>query len=94
MDVSEKLLKYRYPITIAILISILFSLVIYAAPHFLTILAYFWPLFASTTVFLIAIIAFGGVSKFSSDTDGEKAGEGLLDYVAGKPEHTQEAQYF
>ncbi|CAK8531275.1 unnamed protein product [Lathyrus sativus] len=94
MDVSEKLQKYRYPITIAILISILFLLVIYAAPHFLTILTYFWPLFASTTVFLIAIIAFGGVSKFSSETHGEKAGEGLLDYVAGKPEHTQEAQYF
>jgi len=42
---------------------------------------------------LVAIIAFGGVSKFSTETHGEKAGEGLLDYVAGKPEHTQESQY-
>jgi len=93
MDLSQKLLKYRYQITIAILIPLVFSLLIYGAPHFLTILAYFWPLFASTTVFLVAIIAFGGVSKFSTETHGEKAGEGLLDYVAGKPEHTQESQY-
>ncbi|WJX27300.1 hypothetical protein P8452_16135 [Trifolium repens] len=63
-------------------------------PYFLSILAYFWPLFASTTVFLVAIIAFGGVSKFSTETHGEKAGEGLLDYVAGKQEHIQEAQHF
>jgi hypothetical protein len=96
MDVSEKLLKYRYQISIAILFSLLFSLLIYAAPYFLSILAYFWPLFASTTVFLVAIIAFGGVSKFSTETHGEKAGEGLLDYVAGtgKQEHIQEAQHF
>lgn len=86
MDVSEKLLKYRYHITIAILVSLLFSLLLYAAPRFLTILAYFWPLFASTTVFLVAIIAFGGISKLSTEAHGEKAGEGLLDYVAGRPE--------
>lgn len=84
MDISEKLLKYKYHLTIAILISLLFSLLIYAAPHFLTILAYFWPLFASTTVFLIAIIAFGGVSKFSSEVHDEKVGEGIFDYVAGR----------
>lgn len=95
MDVSEKLQKYRYHITMAILVSISFSLLLYVAPRFLTILAYFWPLFASTTVFLVAIIAFGGVSKLSTEAHGEKAGEGLLDYVAGRPpEHTQEAQNF
>ncbi|KAE9599117.1 hypothetical protein Lal_00043926 [Lupinus albus] len=87
MDVSEKLLKYRYHITIAIVVSLILSLVLYAAPRILTILAYFWPLFASTTVFLVAIIAFGGVSKFSTEeAHDEKVGEGLLDYVAGKPE--------
>nr|KYP62648.1 hypothetical protein KK1_017189 [Cajanus cajan] len=89
MHISEKLLQYRYHITIAIVASLSFSLLLYAAPRFLTILAYFWPLFASTTVFLVAIIAFGGVSRFSSEDHGEKAGEGLLDYVAGRTEHTQ-----
>ncbi|KAL4320954.1 hypothetical protein HN51_065123 [Arachis hypogaea] len=90
MDVSERLLRYRYHISTVIAISVLLSLMLYAAPRFVTILAYFWPLFASTTVFLVAIIAFGGVSKFSTDElshhhdlHGEKAGEGLLDYVAG-----------
>ncbi|TKY72260.1 hypothetical protein E2542_SST00999 [Spatholobus suberectus] len=92
MHISEKLLKYRYHITIATVVSLSFSLLFYAAPRFLSILAYFWPLFASTTVFLVAIIAFGGVSKLSTEDHGEEAGEGLLDYVAGRAEHTQEAQ--
>lgn len=88
--------KYRYQITIAIAFSLAFSLLLYAAPRFMTILAYFWPLFASTTVFLVAIIAFGGVSKFSAEGNGhgENAGEGLLDYVTGMPEHTEEARNF
>lgn len=62
----------------------------------MTILKYFWPLFASTTLFLVAIIAFGGVSKFSTEGlgHGEKAGEGLLDYVTGMPEHNDEARNF
>lgn len=94
MDISEKILKYRYQISIATIVSLLISLLLYAAPRFLNILAYFWPLFASTTVFLISIIAFGGVSKFSTEIHGEKAGEGLLNYVAGKPEHIQEDQNF
>ncbi|KAJ1428653.1 hypothetical protein SESBI_08754 [Sesbania bispinosa] len=88
MDVSEKLLKYRYHITIAIVALLSSSLLLYAAPRFLTILAYFWPLFASTTVFLVAIIAFGGVSKLSTEAHGKEAGEGFLDYVAGRPEHS------
>ncbi|KAK7412733.1 hypothetical protein VNO78_04321 [Psophocarpus tetragonolobus] len=92
MDISKKLQQYRYHITIAIVVSLSFSLLLYAAPRFLTIVAYFWPLFASTTVFLVAIIAFGSVSKLSTEDHGEEAGEGLLDYVAGRAEHTQEAQ--
>lgn len=94
MDVVEKLLQYRYLISIAIAISLSLSLLLYAAPRILSILAYFWPLFASTTVFLISVIAFGGVSKFSETEDfhhGERAGGGLLDYVAGMPEHNGEA---
>ncbi|CAJ1962680.1 unnamed protein product [Sphenostylis stenocarpa] len=92
MDISEKLQQYRYHITRAIVVLLSFSLVLYVAPRFLTILAYFWPLFVSTTVFLVAILAFGGISKLSTEDHGEKAGEGLLDYVAGRAEHIQEAQ--
>jgi len=69
---------------------------LYAAPRITTILAYFWPLFASTAVLLAAIIAFGGVSKFSTEDHGhgEKAGEGLLDYVTSLPQHTEEPPNF
>ncbi|BAT87555.1 hypothetical protein VIGAN_05093800 [Vigna angularis var. angularis] len=94
MDISEKLKQYRHHITITILVLLSFSLLLYAAPHFLTILAYFWPLFASTTFFLVAIIAFGGISKLSTEDHGEKVGEGILDYVAGRAEHIHEAQTF
>ncbi|MED6197543.1 hypothetical protein PIB30_057406 [Stylosanthes scabra] len=103
MDVSEKLLRYRFHITIGIAISVLLSLMFYAAPRIVTILAYFWPLFASTTVFLVAIIAFGGVSKFSTDelSHHHQHGEGLLDYVAGvgsrphqQQQHSEDSQSF
>ncbi|KAG5024065.1 hypothetical protein JHK82_019960 [Glycine max] len=96
MDVPKMLEQYRYHITIAMAFSLSLSLLLYAAPRIMTILTYFWPLLASTTVFLVAIIAFGGVSKFSTEGHGhgEKAGEGLLDYVTGMPEHTEEARNF
>lgn len=92
MDISEKLKQYRHHITITIVVLLSFSLVLYVAPQFLTILAYFWPLFASTTFFLVAIIVFGGISKLSTEDHGEKVGEGILDYVAGRAEHIHEAQ--
>ncbi|CAJ1941501.1 unnamed protein product [Sphenostylis stenocarpa] len=96
MDVTKMLVQYRYHIAIAIAFSLSFSLMLYAAPRIMTILAYFWPLFASTTVFLVAIIAFGGFSKFSTEDHGhgEKAGKGLLDYVTDVPELTEEARNF
>lgn len=88
MDILEKLIRYKYQISIVIAISLTISSVLYAAPRIMTILTYFWPLFASTTMFFVAIIAFGGVSKFSAEDRDEKAGQGLLDYVAGMPEYT------
>ncbi|KAJ7967828.1 Transmembrane protein [Quillaja saponaria] len=95
MDIPKKFLQYRYQLTIAVAVPLFFSLLLYSAPRIVTILAYFWPLFASTTVFLIAIIVFGGVAQLSTETHGEKAGKRLLDYVAaGRPEHTEEHQNF
>lgn len=88
MDISEKLLQYRYHITIAVALSLCFSLLLYANPRILTILVYFWPLFASTTVFVLIIIAFGGVSELSTQVHGEEAGQVILDYIAARrPEH-------
>ncbi|KAJ9180820.1 hypothetical protein P3X46_009022 [Hevea brasiliensis] len=94
MDIPEKILQYRYHFVVAIIASLVLSILLYAAPRFLTILAYFWPLFASTTVFLVLIIAFGGVSQLASDAHGAQAGEGLLDYVAGQAEHTTEPEKY
>ncbi|XVE87639.1 hypothetical protein DITRI_Ditri19aG0003900 [Diplodiscus trichospermus] len=95
MDIQTKLIQYRYHFTIAILASLIIVSLSCATTHLPTILAYFWPLFASTTVFLVAVIAFGGFSQLATEGHGEKAGEGLLDYVAARPEHTdQEPQKF
>ncbi|OAY43439.1 hypothetical protein MANES_08G070300v8 [Manihot esculenta] len=98
MDIPEKFLQYRYHFGLAIVASLVLSILLYAAPRFLTILAYFWPLFASTTVFLVLIIAFGRVSQAELATDsyshGAQAGEGILDYVAGQAEHTSEPQKY
>ncbi|KAE8714871.1 Microtubule-associated proteins 70-5 isoform 1 [Hibiscus syriacus] len=89
MDIQQKLNQYRYHFIVTILASSIVAVLAYAAPSLLTVLAYFWPLFASTTVLLVLIVAFGGVSQLATEDHGEKAGEGLLDYVAAaRPEHT------
>ncbi|XVF26217.1 hypothetical protein REPUB_Repub13aG0280100 [Reevesia pubescens] len=90
MDIQQKLFQYRYHFTIAILASFIIAFLSYVAPRLLTVLTYFWPLLASTTVFFVAIIAFGGLSHLPTEAHGEKAGEGLLDYVAARPEHTDQ----
>ncbi|KDP32903.1 hypothetical protein JCGZ_13684 [Jatropha curcas] len=96
MDIPEKMSQYKYHLGIAIIASLVLSIFLYAAPRLVTILAYFWPLFASTTVFLVLIIAFGGVSPLQSDSaHAEQAGEGLLHYVAAvQPENTGEPEKY
>ncbi|KAI3979501.1 hypothetical protein MKX01_001693 [Papaver californicum] len=92
MEIPEKLMKLKYYIIFSSLISLLFLSLILLAPRFLTIVSYFWPLFVSTALFLFTVVFFAKVSPLStssSDDDqsllscAEKAGEGLLDYVAG-----------
>ncbi|KAK3002674.1 hypothetical protein RJ639_017911 [Escallonia herrerae] len=61
-----------------------------ATPRFITILSYFWPLFLSTAMFLVAIIVLRQISPFAAESHGEQAGEGLLDYVAGHPEQLED----
>ncbi|OWM83302.1 hypothetical protein CDL15_Pgr012783 [Punica granatum] len=88
IELSAQILQYRYQVITAVLGFVFLSLVLYVAPSFVTILAYFWPLFASTAVFLVAVIAFGGISQLANDqSHGEKAGSGILDYVAGHHEY-------
>ncbi|KAI3934855.1 hypothetical protein MKW92_020950 [Papaver armeniacum] len=92
MEIPEKLMKLKYYIIFSSLISLLFLSLVLLAPRFLTIVSYFWPLFVSTALFLFTVVFFVKVSPLStsSETDddqsllscAEKAGEGLLDYVA------------
>ncbi|EEF39610.1 uncharacterized protein LOC8286844 [Ricinus communis] len=84
MEIQEMVMKYKYLIIFTFTVCIL-GAVIYVAPSFMTILAYFWPLFLSTALFLAAVVFFGKTSLPGTELSGDKAGEGLLDYVAGQP---------
>lgn len=86
MEISEKLLKFKFHILIAATLAFIIVSLLYVAPRFLNILAYFWPLFLSTALFLVAVVVFSLTSPPSAQVSGEKAGEGILDYVAGRPE--------
>ncbi|CAH8316801.1 unnamed protein product [Eruca vesicaria subsp. sativa] len=82
MEVQARLMEYKYHFMVAITVSVLVSSLIYAAPIVLDILSYFWPLFASTAAFLAIAITFGGFQQLSD----EATGEGIMDYVAGRPD--------
>ncbi|ESR65819.1 hypothetical protein WN944_002250 [Citrus x changshan-huyou] len=86
MEIQEKLLKFKYHIILALVLSIVLISVIVLAPSFLTILAYFWPLFLSTALFLVTVLFFGKTSAPAS-ADSSPSAEGLLDYVAGHHGH-------
>ncbi|XVF77090.1 hypothetical protein PTKIN_Ptkin14bG0012100 [Pterospermum kingtungense] len=91
MEIPEKLMKLKYPIIITLTLSLTLSSLIVFAPSLLTILTYFWPLFLSTALFLVAVVFFGKISAHhgGSESPAAKAGEGLLNYVAaGQPELT------
>ncbi|KAB1215110.1 hypothetical protein CJ030_MR4G016285 [Morella rubra] len=92
MEIPEKLLKYKFYILFVLTLSLTLVSLVFLAPSFLSILAYFWPLLVSTALFLFAVIAFGKISVPGADTHGDtKAGEGILDYVAGRPDHPVES---
>ncbi|CAL5411794.1 unnamed protein product [Camellia sinensis] len=90
MAIPEKLLQYKYHFTITIFLSLILAFFIIVAPRFITILSYFWPLLLSTTVFLVAMVVFGQISSTFTESYDDKAGEGLLDYVTGRPEQLEE----
>ncbi|CAN1135755.1 hypothetical protein LINPERPRIM_LOCUS20677 [Linum perenne] len=87
MEIQQNLLKYKLHIISALILSLLIASIIYLAPRLLTILAYFWPLFISTGLFLGASVFIGKTSLLATDSDpsADKASEVLLDYVVGQP---------
>ncbi|CAH8387819.1 unnamed protein product [Eruca vesicaria subsp. sativa] len=82
MEIQARLMEYKFHVMIAIIVSVLVSALVYAAPRILDTLAYFWPLFASTAAFLAMAITSGGFQQLSE----EATGEGIMEYVAGRLE--------
>nr|GLL38308.1 uncharacterized protein LOC113689905 [Ipomoea trifida] len=80
MEIPEKILQFKFYILFSAVFSLITLSLIYLAPSFLDILNYFWPLFLSTALFLVAVVLFGRTSP----PPPELSGEGILDYVAGK----------
>lgn len=84
--IPEKVVNFKFHILFAITFCLIISSIIYISPTFLDILAYFWPLFLSTALFLVAVVVFGRTSPPPTEACAEKAGEGILDFVAGRPD--------
>ncbi|KAG4920711.1 hypothetical protein AAZX31_18G075400 [Glycine max] len=84
MEIQQQLLKFRYHIGVALLVSLSVFSVLHFAPRFLNILAYFWPLFLSTALFLALVLFFAKTqTSLNSDASLPKPAEELLDFVAG-----------
>ncbi|KZV56359.1 hypothetical protein F511_00356 [Dorcoceras hygrometricum] len=83
MDVPEKLLKFKFHILLVFALAVVIFSLSYLAPRFLDILNYFWPLFLSTALFLIAVVVFGRLSAPETDSP---AVEGILDFADGQSE--------
>ncbi|KAE8725444.1 hypothetical protein F3Y22_tig00008706pilonHSYRG00004 [Hibiscus syriacus] len=91
MEIPEKLVKLKYPVILALTLSLSLSALILFVPSFLTILTYFWPLLLSTALFLFAVVFFGKTSSHhatSGSDPADKADEVILDYVAGQADPT------
>ena len=82
-QVPAKLSLYKYHLIIPIAASLILTFFFIASPRFMTILSYFWPLFLSTTVLLVAMLVIGRTFPSAAEFYGEEEGEGLLDFVAG-----------
>ncbi|KAF8082604.1 hypothetical protein N665_0818s0020, partial [Sinapis alba] len=85
MEIQARLMEYKFHVMVAIIVTVVLSSLVYAAPRILDILAYFWPLFASTAAFLAMAITSGGFQQLSD----EATSEGIMDYVTGRPEDFQ-----
>ena len=79
-------MKFKFHIIFGVLLSASFFTILRIAPRFIDLIVYFWPLLASTALFLMVVLVFSRVSPPATDGPGDKAAEGLLDYVAGQTE--------
>ncbi|KAK9689491.1 hypothetical protein RND81_09G062600 [Saponaria officinalis] len=86
MEIQEKLMKFIFHAIFGVIISISIYIIARMSPRFIDLIGFFWPLLASTALFLGVVVVFSRVTPQATDGLGEKAGEGLLDYVAGPPE--------
>nr|KYP41350.1 hypothetical protein KK1_037276 [Cajanus cajan] len=84
MEIQKQLFKFRYHIAGALLLCLAIFSFLYLAPRFLNVLAFFWPLFLSTALFLALVLFFGKTQPPPpSDVDLPKPAEDLLHFVAG-----------
>lgn len=83
MEISVKLLQYKYHIAGLISASLIMKIFATMAPDAVIILYYFWPLLLSTTLLLVAMAVF---NQSTTGSYGNGDGQGLLDFVAGSPE--------
>ncbi|KAI4388593.1 hypothetical protein MLD38_000907 [Melastoma candidum] len=92
MEIIQKLIHYKYHLLFLLLAVLVLSFLVFLAPSFLTVVAYFWPLLVSTGLFLVAVVVFGKTSAAGSTSSSSSdnypssmAGEGILDYVVAGP---------
>ncbi|KAL3625009.1 hypothetical protein CASFOL_031677 [Castilleja foliolosa] len=90
MNIYAGLLQhiYLFAAAIALFLSLIFFSTV--MPNLSSIILYFWPLFLSTTLVLVAIIVFGQLSPISLDLSGYTEGEAMFDYVAGRPDFLED----
>ncbi|XP_054799791.1 uncharacterized protein LOC129304144 [Prosopis cineraria] len=95
MEIPQILFKFKYHFIAGLLLALTVSSFAVLAPRFLTVLAYFWPLFLSTALFLALVLVFGRTSSAAAaggNSNNNIAGEVFLDYVAGHHELQLESQ--
>ncbi|KAL2332821.1 hypothetical protein Fmac_014034 [Flemingia macrophylla] len=81
MEIQKQVMKFRYHIAAALTVCVLMFSVFYLAPRFLNVLAFFWPLFLSTALFLALVLFFANTQP--SPADLPVPAEDLLHFVAG-----------
>ncbi|CAO2835743.1 unnamed protein product [Amaranthus hypochondriacus] len=84
METQNQLMKFKFHIMIGVVLFASLITIISVPPSLLNILAYFWPLLASTALFLVVVVVFSRVSPPPADVSGDKTAQGFLDYVAGQ----------
>ncbi|EHA8591225.1 hypothetical protein COCNU_scaffold037651G000010 [Cocos nucifera] len=90
MAIQERLLglvvEFRFHILGAAALAAAVFLLLSVGPSFTTVVSFFWPLLLSTGFLLAAVAVLLRISPPPEATAGERTGEELIHYVAGRPE--------